>query len=288
MLTVKKTEVPTEAAVLDAPGLSLPLTFDCGQSFRFEPVTDRTGYFEGVAYGRYLLVSAEEEKLFLHGIPPEDAELWQKYFSLDRDWEAIRQDVAARAPVLSRAAEVAGGIRILRQEPFEALITFVLSQCNNISRIKGLVLRLSAQYGSPIYLPDGRVLHAFPDSETLSSVPIGELRALKLGYRAEFVHAAANAACNGLLDEVEKEPNTQAASLLLTAVPGIGEKVAACVLLFGFGRLDAFPRDVWIKKAMQRYFPGGNNPAVFGPYAGVAQQYLFYLERYLNGSSAKQ
>lgn len=287
MITVEE-KTTQGTLVLDAPGLSLPLTFDCGQCFRFEPVPDRPGFFEGVAYGKYLLISADGGKLFLSGPPMEDAALWTRYFALDRDWEAIRTDVAARSPVLSRAAELAGGIRILRQEPFETLITFILSQCNNIPRIKTLVQRLSEEYGAPIFLPDGRKMYAFPDSAALASVPVGELRALKLGYRAEFVHAAATAAQNGLLERVEKETDTPTAAAYLTAVPGIGEKVAACILLFGFGRLSAFPRDVWIKRAMQHYFPECRDPSVFGPYAGVAQQYLFYWERYQGEGSAKQ
>lgn len=278
--TIVKTVTETAGGVLlDAPGYDLFLTFDCGQCFRFEP-TER-GTFEGVAFGEYIEMSQpEKEQILLHGVSPENAEKWISFLSLDKNWDHIKGDVASRSPVLQEASELAGGIRILKQDEFEALISFVISQCNNIPRIKGLISALSRNYGKEILLSDGRAVYAFPDANTLASLPLSELRALKLGYRAEYILNAANAALDGLIDEVKSESDTRSAIKLLTSVGGIGEKVAACTLLFGFGRLDAFPKDVWIKRAMQRYFPGCKDTSVFGPYAGVAQQYLFYRERY--------
>ena len=173
-----------EGTVLDAKGCSLALTFDCGQCFRFEP-TER-GTFEGVAFGEYVEMSQPEPgKIVLHGVAAEDAEKWNRFLTLDTDWEQIKLDVASRSTVLADAAELAGGIRILKQDEFEALISFVISQCNNIPRIKGLISAISKSYGKEIPLPDGRVFYSFPDAETLASLPLSELRALKLGYRAE-------------------------------------------------------------------------------------------------------
>lgn len=269
-----------QGTLLDAKGYSLALTFDCGQCFRFEP-TER-GTFEGVAFGEYIEMSQPEEgKILLHGVKPEDADKWKAFLALDTDWEQIRLDVASRSEILSDAASLAGGIRILKQDEFEALISFVISQCNNIPRIKGLISALSKSYGNEIIHADGRSFYSFPDAKTLASLPLSELRALKLGYRAEYILNAANAALDGLIEAVKAESDTRSAVKLLTSVGGIGEKVAACALLFGFGRLDAFPKDVWIKRAMEKYFPGCKDTSVFGPYAGVAQQYLFYRERYL-------
>lgn len=269
-----------QGTLLDAKGYSLALTFDCGQCFRFEP-TER-GTFEGVAFGEYIEMSQPEEgKILLHGVKPEDADKWKAFLALDTDWEQIRLDVASRSEILSDAASLAGGIRILKQDEFEALISFVISQCNNIPRIKGLISALSKSYGNEIIHADGRSFYSFPDAKTLASLPLSELRALKLGYRAEYILNAANAALGGLIEAVKAESDTRSAVKLLTSVGGIGEKVAACALLFGFGRLDAFPKDVWIKRAMEKYFPGCKDTSVFGPYAGVAQQYLFYRERYL-------
>ncbi len=279
---MENTLIPStvNGTVLEAEGYSLSLTFDCGQCFRFEPTV--RGTFEGVALGEYIEMSQPEAgKILLHNVAPKNAEKWKGFLGLNTDWEKIRLDVASRSDVLSDAAKLAGGIRILKQEEFEALISFVISQCNNIPRIKGLISALSRNYGNEILTSDGRSFYSFPDAKTLASLPLSELRALKLGYRAEYILNAANAALDGLIDEVKAEPDTRSASKLLTSVGGIGEKVAACTLLFGFGRLDAFPKDVWIKRAMEKYFPGCKDTSVFGPYAGVAQQYLFYRERYL-------
>ena len=274
------TPITNAGTIIKADGYSLALTFDCGQCFRFEP-TER-GSFEGVAFGEYIEMSQPEEgKILLHGVSAENAEKWRRFLAIDTDWNNIKLDVASRSDVLKDAAELAGGIRILKQDEFEALISFVISQCNNIPRIKGLISALSRNYGTAIELTDGRTVYTFPDARTLASLPLSELRALKLGYRAEYILNAANATLDGLIDAVKAEADTRCASKLLTSVGGIGEKVAACTLLFGFGRLDAFPKDVWIKRAMEKYFPGCKDTSVFGPYAGVAQQYLFYRERYL-------
>lgn len=282
---IRATEFRDAAGVpslcLDGAGdYDLALTFDCGQCFRFEPAGG--GRFEGVAFGRVLTCSSPAPgRLILHGCTNAEYEaVWRSFLALDRDWRAIYADAAERSPVFAEAIGRAGGIRILRQEPFETLITFVLSQCNNIPRIKSLVSALASAYGEPVRSPDGRIFFSFPSSARLAAAPEEELRALKLGYRAEFVREAAKAAEAGLLLRIAEEKDTGRALGMLTEIRGVGEKVASCALLFGFGRLDAFPRDVWIRRAMERLFPGVKDPAVFGPYAGVCQQLLFFCERY--------
>jgi len=266
--------------IIDAKGYDLALTLDCGQCFRFEPIGD--GAFEGVAFGKYIqLRQTEQDRIILLDTDICDAELWLNFLGLNLDWEAIKSDVSSRSDVLSDAASLAGGIRILKQDEFEAIISFVISQCNNIPRIKGLISALSQKFGSEIVSPSGKEFYSFPTADVLANAPLSELRALKLGYRAEYVQNAAIAVKNGIIDEIKAEESTEKAIKILRSVEGIGEKVAACALLFGFGRLDAFPRDVWIKKAMAKYFPDCKDLSVFGPYAGVAQQYLFYRERYI-------
>ncbi|MBR6742330.1 MAG: DNA glycosylase [Clostridia bacterium] len=266
--------------IIDAKGYDLALTLDCGQCFRFEPSGENT--FEGVAFGRYIqLRQTEQDRIILLDTDICDAELWLNFLGLNLDWEAIKSDVSSRSDVLSDAASLAGGIRILKQDEFEAIISFVISQCNNIPRIKGLISALSQKFGSEIVSPSGKEFYSFPTADALANAPLSELRALKLGYRAEYVQNAAIAVKSGLIEEIKAEKSTEKAIKILRSVEGIGEKVAACALLFGFGRLDAFPRDVWIKKAMAKYFPDCKDLSVFGPYAGVAQQYLFYRERYI-------
>ncbi len=261
---------------------SLVRTLDCGQCFRFNESKTHTGAFEGIAHGRFLRLSQPRPgSLVLFGVSGEEYErTWRGYFSFDRDWNAIRADIEGRAPELAEAAAGAEGIRILTQERFEALISFIISQCNNIPRIKGLVEALCEKYGERIEGAGGRAAFAFPTPEAILARPLSELTALKVGYRDEYIYSACRAACEGMLDEISAAPTTKEAEKLMLSMHGIGKKVAACVLLFGFGRYDAFPVDVWMKRALERLFPGVRDYSVFGPYAGVAQQYMFYCERY--------
>ena len=267
-------------------GYSLCMTFDCGQCFRFEPSAVIEGAFEGVAYGKFLRVLQDTpDDMTLLGCTIDEYEsIWRRFFSLDRDWTEIRSDIEARSPELYSAAQTAGGIRILTQERFEALCSFIISQCNNIPRIKGLVRALCQKYGEPILTPEGDTVYTFPTPESILSRPLSELTALKLGYRDKYIYAAAKAASEGMLDKISAAPSTQEAHKLITSIEGVGKKVAACALLFGFERYDAFPVDVWMKRALERLFPGVSDYSVFGKYAGVAQQYLFYCERYVHAN----
>lgn len=269
-------------------GYSLSMTFDCGQCFRFEASDVIEGAFEGVAYGRFLRVMQDtDDDMTILGCTMEEYEnIWRRFFSLDKDWHAIKADIESRSPELFSAAQTAGGIRILTQDRFEALCSFIISQCNNIPRIKGLVRALCQKYGEPILTPEGDTVYTFPTPESILSRPVSELSALKLGYRDKYIYAAAKAASEGLLDRISSAETTAEAHKLITSVEGVGKKVAACALLFGFERYDAFPVDVWMKRALERLFGGVGDYSVFGPYAGVAQQYLFFCERYVHGNQA--
>ncbi len=282
--TVSKTQIySTDALCITGIGdFSLGRTFDCGQCFRFDPCPEHEGMFCGVAFGQYLRAFEQEPgKLYLLGVEPEQyMNTWRRFFSFDRDWEAIRADIESRSPILRTAAAGAEGIRILSQDPFEALISFIISQCNNIPRIKGLVRALCESYGEPIRTPDGRTEYSFPTPESILSRPLSDLTALKLGYRDEYIYGACRAVCNGILEQISEAQSTAEAERIVRSIHGIGAKVAACVLLFGFRRYDAFPVDVWMKRALSRLFGGVSDYSMFGPYGGVAQQYMFYCERY--------
>ncbi len=247
---------------------SLGQTLDCGQCFRWFQLTD--GSWEGVVRGRFLRLTAEN-------FPEALSELfWADYFDLGTDYEAMRISFSRLSPALAEAVRYAPGIRILRQEPWEAFCTFILSQCNNIKRIRGMAERLCTAYGAPVR---GTERRAFPEPETLARAEEKELRALGLGFRAPYVLDAARRVASGKLDlaEVSRLPLPEARGKL-TAVSGVGPKVADCALLYGMHRLDAFPEDVWIRRAMDVLFPG-ESPACFGSCAGVAQQYLFHYCR---------
>ena len=270
----------------------LRAVMECGQCFRFTPVagTSHRCEYSGVAYGRFISVAEDESTLrFYNTDIQEFGSLWIGYFGLDTDYAAIKRDILSRSdrPVLGEAVAAGGGIRILRQDAWEALCSFIISQNNNIPRIRGLISAISEKYGTPI---DCRGLashgardteYAFPAAAALAAAGTGALAALKTGFRAKYIYDAARRVSDGTLDltAVAGAATTAEAADMLMTVAGVGPKVAACTLLFGFSRLDAFPVDVWIKRVIAKYFPGDFDAAALGPYAGVAQQYLFYYER---------
>ena len=257
--------------------------FDCGQCFRFEK-TSEENVFEGIAYDRYLRLKQEDNFITIYGADSCDFEkIWKRYFSLDSDYSLIRQDIAAHflsdQTILS-AMEYGKGIRILRQDPWETLCSFILSQNNNIPRIKKLIASLSEALGNPI--PHGeKMYYSFPSAEALYDAGETRLYALKTGFRAAYLFDAAKKVRNKEFS-LEELTSVDTPALLseLMKIKGVGPKVASCVALFGFGKTDAFPIDVWVKRVLAKHYPGGLDIAALGNYAGIAQQYLFYYERY--------
>lgn len=271
----------------------LTAVMECGQCFRFSRVegSRHECEYSGVALGRFISVAQDGDSLFLYNTDADEYRaVWRGYFGLDVDYAAIKRDILSRSDreILRTATEVGGGIRILRQDPWEALCSFIISQNNNIPRIRGLVAALCAAYGTPIELDTALARHgahaveyAFPIPTALARAGTDALAALKTGFRAKYIYDAARRIDEGLLrlSEVAAAENTEAAARMLMSVSGVGPKVAACTLLFGFARYDAFPVDVWIKRVIERYFPGEFDASTLGPYAGIAQQYLFYHQR---------
>jgi N-glycosylase/DNA lyase len=246
---------------------TLAQTLDCGQCFRWSRLPD--GSWEGVAGGRYVRLAGESLSRTLRD------PFWARYFDLDRDYAGIRAQLSGLDPALAEAARFAPEIRILNQEPWEALCSFILSQCNNIGRIRGLVARLCRLYGEPI----GGGHSAFPAPQALAALREEDLRAAGCGFRAPYVLDAAQKVASGELDleKIQSLPLGSARAGLM-CIRGVGPKVADCALLYGMHRLEAFPMDVWMKRTMRRMFPG-KKPSWFGPYAGIAQQYLFHYSR---------
>lgn len=247
-------------------------TLDCGQSFRWEKVGE---VWQGVAFGKRLSLRKEGETLLLSCTKQEFEEIWRTYFDLDTDYPAIRQELSKLSPVLQEACAYAGGIRILRQDAWEALCSFIISQNNNIPRIKGIIRRLCETLGEQG--SDGEFL--FPGPERLAISSLEELAPLRAGFRAKYLLSAARLVTEGKVD-LQEIPHMEIgkARETLMLIHGVGPKVAECALLYGFHRLEAFPIDVWMKRVMERWFPE-KKPEDFGPYAGVAQQYLFHYIR---------
>lgn len=244
-------------------------TFLCGQCFRFDRTDDGFG---GIAQNRYVSLVQTDEGVLIKTTEHDFESIWRRYFDLDTDYDAMIDTFPADDVHLCDAVSHCGGIRILRQDAFEALISFVISQNNNIPRIKKLINALSERYGARI---DGG--YAFPTPESLIDANIDDMH---FGYRAPYIISAARDYYDGRLsfERISAMSYSEAKKeLLLTH--GIGPKVADCALLFGYGFMQAFPVDTWIKKVMAERYGKGFDPSYFGRYAGLAQQYLFYYER---------
>ncbi|MBR6811854.1 MAG: DNA-3-methyladenine glycosylase 2 family protein [Oscillospiraceae bacterium] len=248
--------------------------FDCGQCFRWLKQSD--GSWRGIAHSRVMTLSQEENRVTLSA-PKEDFEsIWHNYFDLERDYEAMRSRLGV-SDYMTKACEFGKGIRILRQEPWEALCTFIISQCNNIARIRGIVERLCALKGEEL----GEGLYSFPSFDTVASLSEEDLAPLRSGYRAKYILEAARAVSEGRFDlDAACKMNADDAMKALLTLEGVGKKVAGCVMLFGLGKTEAFPIDTWMKKALKEYFEEGFDPRVFGDDAGIAQQYIFYYARW--------
>ena len=297
-----------EITVSDIGDYSLRDTLECGQCFRFEEVA-HDGYDEYIAVARgvvFDIVQRRRGELIFRGIDEREfLSVAVPYFSLDTDFDEMRRDLLARADSdkLALAAEGARGIAILRQDAWEALFSFIVSQNNNIPRIKKIIKKIALEYGEnlaehrgmkkcPLSLHSGTpcrancdfcgMCYSFPTPENILARPEGLLPSHP-GFRYRYLLDAAERVANGVLrlsELVELEDTAEVIEQLKT-VCGVGDKVASCVALFGLWRLDAFPVDVWMKRALSEWFDGELNPDALGPYRGVAQQYIFHYIRNL-------
>ena len=257
-------------------------TFGCGQCFRFNKSGE---IFEGVAFGKYLRIYQyqyqyqKDNQIYLETSLEDFNAIWRNFFDIDRDYKKIfgilRQD-----EILKKASDFCPGIRILRQDPFECLISFIFSQNNNIPRIKKIIERLCENFGEKI-IYNHIIYYTFPNAERIADLTIRDLDVIKSGFRAKYILDAAQKVASGEIDLISvHKMTTSEGSEYLKRIKGVGDKIAACVLLFAYNKLDAFPVDVWIKKVIEKYYPAGfDYKKTFGEYAGIANAYLFYYER---------
>lgn len=253
---------------LKSDHFDLRQTFFCGQCFRWRE--SENGGFSGIVNGKRYTLAQSKNGATVHNVSNDDVPFLKNYFDLETDYGAIAARFSSDK-TLKAATECSGGIRILRQEPFETLISFIISQNNNIPRISGIIGRLCESFGEKI--TDGG--YAFPTAKSLSGITPDDLAPLRAGFRARYIADAVEKVNSGEVDfaEIDALPLDEAREHLKRIV-GVGDKVADCVLLFGFHKLDAFPKDVWIKRIMAEYYPSGL-PACTKGVEGVAQQYLF-------------
>lgn len=216
-------------------------------------------------------------------------ELLTIYFDLSTDYDSLVESIIRADRALEEVVCGSPGLRILRQEPWETLVSFILSAHNNIPRIKRMVRNLCTAFGSPAALHD-KTVYAFPPPHVLTEASVEDLRRLGLGFRARYVKDAAHAVAGGDLDLAAlADLPTQAARRRLLALSGVGPKVADCVLLFSLGKTDVFPVDVWVKRALENlYFKGKPVPAAalqdfavrrFGDLSGLIQCYMYSWAR---------
>ena len=262
-------------------------TFTCGQCFRFhETVSLGARVFEGVAFGKYLKVSQKKDSLTVFFEKKEDFDLyWMKFLGLDEDYGSIRETMKGLGgEYLDNAMESGRGIRILRQDPWEALCSFIISQNNNIPRITSLVSALCERYGQKKQaVIDGKDVeyYSFPTAtELFENASVQGLQNLKMGFRAKYIADAAEKVAKGIIDlELVREMTPDDAMAVLMTISGVGPKVASCALLYGLYFTDLFPIDVWMKRIIDTRYAGALDYKALGNYAGLAQQYMFYHER---------
>ncbi len=299
-----------EAIIVNDIGFyTLSDTFECGQCFRYELVEESEGYIEYITVHKDKIIRVGQRKpgeLIFYGVTGEEFEdIIVPYFSLSTDYEKIRSDIRSRTDSewLKKASELARGIAILKQDKWETLFSFIISQNNNIPRIRKIIREISAEYGVNICLQNGckkcplgkinsapceeickncGICYTFPSTEDIVKNPEKLLKS-KPGFRYKYLVDCAEKVHTGEvnLEKIAAARSYEYTKGQLMKIKGVGEKVASCVALFAFNNFEAFPIDVWMKRAIDEYFGGNLDPTTLGRYAGVAQQYIFHYIRNL-------
>ena len=268
---------------IDVRDFNLKHIFECGQCFRWN--ANLNGSYTVVAGNRIATLSMEytnaEKTAGILNIDTascrESEEFWRNYLDLYRDYGKIKEVLAERDDVMRRVIPFGGGIRILKQDSWEATVSFLISQNNNIPRIKNNIRDLSKLLGESIGFYAGEEYFGIPSPEALAKVTEEELALVRLGYRAKYLIETAKCIVSKGRQVIESD---------VKSLCGVGPKVANCINLFGLGKVESFPIDVWIKKTMKDLYGIKKDDEMkayaertFGEYAGIAQQYLFYYVR---------
>ena len=262
-------------------------TLECGQCFNFEKIDEKE--YIVISRGRLIHVRQKQDDLVLLNGKQEDTEIWEDYFDLKRNYSEIKRHLLLHNKELEEAINLKPGVRILNQEFYETLISYIISQNKNITHIKQIIRMISEKYGTSLGMINGKEYFRFPTIEELGKLTKEHFLECKTGFRAPYLKSAVDALNDGSLvyeELVEMKEDEVRASLL--KVKGVGEKITNCVMLFGLGFRDAFPVDVWIKRIMEElYFDKETSieeiqrfaKERFGEYGGYAQQYLFFYAR---------
>lgn len=267
--------------------------FECGQCFRFNKQEDES--YTGVVGNNVINVKKVDNEVHIKSVGQDNLEeLVVNYFDLNRDYEQIKDKLSKIDENMQKSISYGKGIRILNQDLWETIISFIISANNNIPRIKGIIDRMSERYGKKIIF-EGKEYYTFPTIDELSKASVEDLRALGLGFRDVRVYETTKMIKNKEVDleQLKNEKDFNKVRNTLLTLPGVGPKVADCILLFStLKRWEAFPIDVWVRRVMNElYIKNPDETKVkkeeiekiayekFGNLAGIAQQYLFYWKR---------
>ena len=264
--------------------------FDCGQCFRW--LRQEDGSYTGVVQGKVINVKKENDLIILDNTNKEDFEnIWFDYFDLGRNYTEIKNKLKVMDEYLEKATEFGEGIRILQQDGWEMLISFIISANNRIPMIQRAINNLSERYGKYIGEYNGKKYYAFPTPEDLKNVSVEDIRACQTGFRDKYIKSVVDYVNDNKEDVLSyRKLNTNECVKELVKFNGVGPKVADCIALFGMQKYDTFPVDVWVKRVMEDFYVEDNLslPKIrkfalekFGDLSGFAQQYLFYYAREL-------
>ena len=266
--------------------------FECGQCFRWNENED--GSYTGIFKNNILNVKKENNKITFKGVCEENIiKTCTDYFNLDTNYEKIKEELSNVDEYLKTSISYGNGIRILKQDLWETIISFIISANNNIPRIKGIIERISKQYGREIIWNE-KSYYTFPTIEELSKASVEELRTLGLGFRDKRVYDTTRMILNKEIDlkKIENSDDVEFIKEELLKLPGVGGKVADCIMLFALNKFEVFPIDVWVRRVMNElYIKNEDETKVdkkeiaklaqekYSNLAGLAQQYLFYWKR---------
>jgi len=274
----------TRLILTNEPDFELAHIFECGQCFRWKREAD--GSYIGVVKNGVIAIKKQKDYYKIESNIKNESFI-RDYFDLNTNYTEIKSVLCENDNHIKVASEFGFGIRILNQDSWEMLISYIISAANNIPRISKTVENIAKAYGQKTMFK-GKMYDLFPTPQELSKASIQDLRNLNLGFRDKYVYAATQMVLNRELDleKIKKLPYHEAKKELME-VPGVGEKVADCILLFSMQKREAFPVDTWMKKVMTELYTDSKDmrrvsdyaEKKFGKYAGIAQQYLFYWKR---------
>ena len=258
----------------------LDKTANCGQCFRAKEIED--GIFRFITKASVIYIRKIEANIFDVSCDADEwTNIWENYFDLATNYQKIRSDISKLNDYLKKAAQLGEGIRILKQDPFETLISFIISQRKSIPSIKTSVERIAAKYGKPV-TTEYETVNLFPTLDEMKAVLPIDLSGCGLAYRADYIKDAIDKLNEGVIDlEALWHKSDDELTEELKQIRGVGDKVANCVALFAYHRVDRVPIDVWIARAINDDFNGHNFFADIEENAGIAQQYVFYAKKFI-------